>query len=42
MNKLPTARQIAKAGYGLEFMRPNAIARACKTSLPALPRFVRG
>jgi hypothetical protein len=38
----PTIRQIAKAGYGLEFLRPNAIARACKTTLPALPRFVRG
>lgn len=34
-------RQVAKAGYGLEFLRPSIVANACGAKLPTLPHFVK-
>lgn len=34
-------RQVAKAGYGLELLRPNIVAQAAGTSLRPLPHFVK-
>lgn len=36
-----TIRQVAKAGYGLEYLIRNPIAAACGAQLPPLPRFVK-
>lgn len=34
-------RQVAKAGYGLELLRPSVVAIACGARLPTLPHFVK-